>query len=85
MHPFRIPTGYEPALAARFRKQAKLTGHGKGEGSIGKCPTCGKQGHGNDKCWELHPELAPEGYFKTGSAAKSTRLNPDGVREIKSF
>jgi len=61
------------ALAARFGKQAKLTGHGKGE--EGNCPTCGKPGHGNDKCWKLHPELVPERY---ASSSKSTRL-------VKSF
>ncbi len=45
------------AFAARFRKQVKLTGRRRAEAGY---PTCGKPGHGNDKCWELHPELIPE-------------------------
>jgi len=75
------------ALAARFRKQAKLTGYGKGE-STGKYPTCGKPGHSNDECWKLYPELKPEWYTSGSNRTKTVsaiRLNPDESREVKSF
>jgi len=71
----------------RLGKQA-LTGYRKGEGSTGRYPTCGKPGYGNDDCWRLHPELIPEWYTYGSNGTKTVsavRLNPDGVREIKSF
>ena len=43
-----------------------MTGYNPGKGGQGRakppgppCPHCGKNGHGKEGCWKLHPELTP--------------------------
>ena len=32
----------------------------EGDQQQGRCSYCGRQGHGADRCWSLHPELGPK-------------------------
>jgi hypothetical protein len=57
------------------RKEDKRKWHGKKENSVARkeekpsCKHCKKEGHDEDRCWQLHPEKRPK-WFKEKKGRK---------------
>ncbi len=59
----RLAVGTRERIARRRKVEGNGGGSGSGSGGGGKyCDHCKTTGHNKDKCWKLHPELAPQWY-----------------------
>ena len=59
----------ENTLIAKNRKP----GNKNADKSALKCDHCGKKGHKKDRCWKLHPNLAPNKNKENKSSPKNTQ------------
>ena len=48
------------------------------------CGSCGKKGHGESKCWALHPELKPE-WLNAREQKRKTRKHGSGKTSVTSL
>jgi hypothetical protein len=77
------------------RKEDKRKRHGKNENAVTRkegnpsCKHCKKEGHDEDRCWQLHPEKRPK-WFKenkgmqtVATKSKPTDLGSDSGDESK--
>ena len=57
-----LPPAFSPGGKSKGKGTRSMSTYGGkgGANSPGpQCPGCGKPGHAKEKCWKLHPELAP--------------------------
>ena len=62
---------YEEEGGGERKKKKKWIRNINKNGETMKCEKCGKQGHGKENCWELHPEKAPKKVQEAIAKAKA--------------